>query len=978
MQNLSHHLKLGGSVLAIATALSFLTNAAGAQTAPPSSPAPAENVEQVIVTGTSIHGVAPVGEDLVTLGPAEINETGAQTLAQVLENVPEISGMGSVGQGQTNSSYYAPTIHQLGASASNSTLVLIDGHRVPEGGTNHPTVDPNILPPDMIERVEVLTGGTSATYGSDAVAGVINIITRSSFDGLQITAEDAFLNGASDRNAAVLTGKTWEGGSAMFTYNYSDQGALKDTARAWTNPNQTANAAAAGLSGPGITNFNTFNCDPATLQPGGTGNIFTSATSGQQLANTAANSPCSAWAYGDLVSQEVRNTAMLKFVQTLGPRLTFTADIDYGNRRDTAATSRGTVTATAFETGAQANPFYQTPAGYTGTATKETVRWDADALLGPGALSLSGSDTVYGHANLEYRITDDFTVNFMVLTGRDDSFSQTTGTINASVADLGLNGTTNSGGSTTTPSIPGTSTVVTTLPLTAANAIDVWNPAGSNMTSAAELAALTDSVNFNRQTDGVTQMRLGVDGTLYQLPGGPLKIAIGGEYLAKQVGEMIVQSNSTGPASTASSDKQFNFSRTVKSAYAELNIPVIDADMGVPLVQAFDLDISGRYDDYSDFGITTNPKFAFNWDVIDGIRLRGNMSTSFVAPSLDVVGNQYGVYAQSGFSQTTNSISVPVAFYPLVTQMGIPGCTASSVTCSISSLTGIEVENGNHNMQPQKGRGWELGADINPTFLPGFSLKMTYWSNEFNGGITTPNIGITANSLPLTHLITFFPGGASQAQITAATSALHIPQTGTLPASTQYIFDFFTTNVLNIDAEGIDANVNYTFDTDNWGTFKIGDALTEFTKFDQSWGEPAGAGGVFSVLNTVGANQTFPSVQTQMRINMGWDYEAYELEFFVNYTGGYRNWSGNTLNPIIDNAQGNPISAGDAVHSNTTLDMHASYDFTTKDFGDDEVSLDVRNMFDTRPPFYDSSAGYDTYISNPLGRIVTIGFRSKF
>src|SRR6202044_1982036 len=80
MQNLSHHLKLGGSVLAIATALSFLTNAAGAQTPPPSSPAPAENVEQVIVTGTSIHGVAPVGEDLVPLGPAEINETGAQTL----------------------------------------------------------------------------------------------------------------------------------------------------------------------------------------------------------------------------------------------------------------------------------------------------------------------------------------------------------------------------------------------------------------------------------------------------------------------------------------------------------------------------------------------------------------------------------------------------------------------------------------------------------------------------------------------------------------------------------------------------------------------------------------------------------------------------------------------------------------------------------------------------------------------------------
>jgi hypothetical protein len=199
-----------------------------------------------------------------------------------------------------------------------------------------------------------------------------------------------------------------------------------------------------------------------------------------------------------------------------------------------------------------------------------------------------------------------------------------------------------------------------------------------------------------------------------------------------------------------------------------------------------------------------------------------------------------------------------------------------------------------------------------------------------------------------------------------------------LPAVTQYTFDFFTTNVLNIDAEGIDAAISYVYETPDWGTFKVGDALTEFTKFNQSWGEPPGSGGVFSTLNTVGANQTFPSAQTQTRINMGWDYKSYEVELFVNYTGGYRNWSGNTVNPIIDNAQGNPIAGGDPVHSNTTLDMHLAYDFTTEDFGDDEISLDGRNIFDTRPPFYDSSVGYDTYISNPLGRIMTIGFRTKF
>src|SRR5690606_34502826 len=139
--------------------------------APAPEPVPGETageVNVIVVTGTSIRGVAPVGSNLVTMSAEALAATGAQTVTGALESVPSLSG--AAGQGQT-SAFYQPSIHQLGASASNSTLVLVDGHRGPTGGTNHTFIDPNMIPYNMVQRVDVLAEGASSVYGSDAVAG---------------------------------------------------------------------------------------------------------------------------------------------------------------------------------------------------------------------------------------------------------------------------------------------------------------------------------------------------------------------------------------------------------------------------------------------------------------------------------------------------------------------------------------------------------------------------------------------------------------------------------------------------------------------------------------------------------------------------------------------------------------------------------------------------------------------------------------
>ena len=199
---------------------------------------------EVIVTGSSIRGAPPVGSNLVSIGQAEIQKSGAQTIQQVLRSVPSVVGMQSVGQGAFGSAdgagTNAPTIHGLGASASNSTLILIDGHRFPLSGINHALADPNILAPLALERVEVLADGASSVYGSDAVAGVVNFITRLNFDGVEVRAQAGYANGYNSYGAGAVAGKTWETGSVLAALGWSDRDGLLASKRSYTARNRLA------------------------------------------------------------------------------------------------------------------------------------------------------------------------------------------------------------------------------------------------------------------------------------------------------------------------------------------------------------------------------------------------------------------------------------------------------------------------------------------------------------------------------------------------------------------------------------------------------------------------------------------------------------------------------------------------------------------------------------------------------------------
>src|SRR5581483_9215080 len=166
---------------------------------------------------------------------------------------------------------------------------------------------------------------------------------------------------------------------------------------------------------------------------------------------------------------------------------------------------------------------------------------------------------------------------------------------------------------------------------------DVWDPPGTtNKTSAATLSSLVDSDTYANGVINMLDLSTKVDGPLLDLWAGPLKGAFGAEY--NKLGyDLINTSGSTaGGASTLSGVLVHQgIVRSNVSAFAELQMPLIAPAASIPLLESLDIDLSGRFDHFSDFGDTYNPKVGLNWVPFDGMKLHASYSTAFEAPQID-------------------------------------------------------------------------------------------------------------------------------------------------------------------------------------------------------------------------------------------------------------------------------------------------------------------------------------------------------
>jgi len=972
-------------------------------------------VESVTVTGTNIRGAAPVGSHVAQVDQAAIQAIAPVSVSQVLSSLPQLSNSGTAPQGENTYSFYSPNIHNLAASASNSTLVVVDGMRIPGGGSQWAEADPNIIPVVALQRVEVLADGASSVYGSDAVAGVVNFITRKSFDGLQFDAQTGFGDSYQTDNLDALWGTHWDSGNVYAAASWSYGSNVPMSARPF--------ASRGDYTSIGGNNQQSVSCSPASIHPTTPattgGNYWFAGPGGGGFANTQAARPCNNSIYGDIIPQVQRTNVMMKATQDFfGGRLTVSETVIYNDLHTFQQNGPGTISAatayspayaavTANGRTGQGNPFFQAPAGAPGT-TVEQVSWVN--LLSPLPQLTTTEDVIVNRLNASYAISDDWHFDFDWVLGQNNYNSGTTNGFCASCAYLALNGTALAGGNPTQTDIAGRNVVALNTPLTAANALDVWNPVATNQTSASVIRSLSSFNAYTPIYNSTNQVRASVNGSLFALPAGDVKVAVGGEVYLQHIIKDQIGANNTGPSSSGATDFHYRYERSVRSGFAELQVPVISPEMNIPFAQKVAIDVSGRIDDFSDVGQTANPKYSIDWQVDDDLKLRANYSMSFVAPPLLSLGDPaYGYTYQGGASTGGQIDSIPAANFPGI--QNIPGAvctvngaattTPASTGCPLVTLGNIAGANGTGgnqglerqygglfvNVKPETGLTWSAGFDWNPSWLKGFHSSVTLFNNTFKGAVNAAHIQQTAN---VPSLFKFFQvcnngTGCTPAQVATFTNTANGAITGALPSGgIYYLWSHDETNFLYLRIQGIDFDGSYDIDAGDWGNFHIGDYLTLFTQFKEGYDGL----NYFSIKGTSGFNGTFSSLEYNTRLNVGWTLGPWAVDAFVNYVPGYHNWNSTSVTPLNPNALGVP-TAGDKVSSWTTLDANIAYTFEEGFLGGDQVFVHVNNLFDEDPPFINTTAngtgassnaafGFNAFNASPIGRTVQLGLRVKF
>jgi len=543
---------------------------------------PSEAAEdgEVVVTGTLLRGVAPTGTNVVSLKREDIVATGASSANDLLASIPQVGNFNYVpsGSGDISIPIVRPNIRNLGASGGTTTLVLMNGRRIVGAGVLQTSVDPSIIPPDLIERVEVVPDGGSAIYGSDAIGGVINFITRKRFDGIGANLRYGFADDYQTVEGNLTVGKDWGTGSIYASYAYAWHDNILGIDRDYVRADHSAR---------GGQDLRAFTCSPGNFTVGSVSH----AAPGLQ-PNTANR--CDTNDFADVYPRERRHAVFAGLTQALSDSVDFQATAYWARRDTTRLNATPGFTGTILFT----NPHYR-PIGF---APAQSVAISFADAFGESMESRARFDSWGVSPSLSIDLSDRWELRAEANYGH--SYSQVREpTINATAATIALAGT------------------------TLATALNPYDPGASNP---AVLAAIRDFENYGHADQELFQTRAILDGRIATIAGGDIRLAIGAEYFFEKLDSLVsldrrnVFTNAMGSVT----------SRNVKSVFAEALIPLVGAGNGMPGLRAFQISGSIRHDSYDDVGGTTNPKIGFNYKPFDDLLIRGNYGTSFHAPSL--------------------------------------------------------------------------------------------------------------------------------------------------------------------------------------------------------------------------------------------------------------------------------------------------------------------------------------------------------
>jgi iron complex outermembrane recepter protein len=910
------------SAFALAAA-TMLPQAAYAQTASAADDTEAKP-EEIVVTGTIIRGVAPVGSSIISLNATDIQKSGLLTTNDILKSIPAISGIG-LGEAATNTTANNANLNISRANGLNirglgiqATLTLLNGRRLPVGGFGGQLFDPNSIPAIALARIDVVADGASATYGSDAVAGVANLILRTDVDGIEARARYGTADDYSTKTLSGVVGKKWDTGRAMIAaeYGWNDQLLQSDRSQFFvcdqTGIGGINNCAFGGAPGNILVGGVRFGL------PGGSGLGVTQA----QLLTTPNRIQTSL--YQTVIPANKRLNLVGTVKQEASDNLTLWGEGFYYRRKGEFYTGSPAVISVAVP---NTNPGFIALAGQ--TATTQTVEYSVYNDFGDGRPAFTTEQGFQTAAGLDLELGSNW--NFGASYTYNDNYAE--------VNRLGE-----------------VNTAQYLLAVRCASADFCLNPYGSGG-SAGNKAALSRIMGYTnfKIWYHASIVNAKVDGTLASIAGGDIKLAVGAQYLS----ENLSARNNTN-AGTRAPDlntpvitAEFGKNRNVKSVYGELILPLVGEANATAMVRSFEVNAAIRHDSYSDFGSTTNPKFGMKWQPVEGITLRGSYGTSFRAPTL----------TDSDPSST-------------------PSLGASN-TIAGAGRNVLTLLGGNSDVGPETASTWSFGLDFKPEILRGFNLSLNYFKIDYKNVIDTIGNSPAVFSDPaLASFVTFASApdyltrlNAIQGQIGSGFYSAPTQFTLFTPTGAPNIYaivDGRKRNVGRAKMQGLDFTVQYQFDTGDYG-WTLG--LNGTRVFRYEYQAIPGAPTVDRVNNA-----NFP-LKFKARGQLGMRTGGFSLNTFFNYTGSY-NVVSLLANNLFTPAIVAPATQNERVKSYLTVDATATYAFVNDSgpFNNLSLSISAQNLFNQAPPFarVANNQIFDSANASALGRMVSFEIRKKF
>ncbi len=735
----------------------------------------AAELGKIEVTGSRLNQTdIETAQPVTVISREQIELSGFATVAEVLQNTP-YNSFGSFREtsGYANGQASVNEISLRGLG-SQRTLVLLDGRRIAStGGSGGAAQNLNQIPSAIIDRIEILRDGASAVYGSDAIAGVVNIITRKDFDGMDIsvTSGSTEVGGGDYTRANITGGVSNSKGNIYYTFQHYDRRPQYYNEIPYASHASNYDYFSSfGYPGAAITKLGIV-VDPRCPEA----NVGSSRDNGSNTSSTFPNSyywagpgldtglgRCGYDFAQDIMSipRAKRNAFLMKSSYDLSPDVTMNTVVMFSQLEGDSRFAGTPITA----------PFPVIPAG---SPNHPLIAYGYDCVneadgCGSATLLLRSVPNGYRDNTVTENITDvrvgfegvadmmgGMEWEFNVQATTNDIDNQTINLVNKTLLQAGLD----------------------------AGTVDPWGINSTLDEVAAQMLAFNHTGLY--QADLKTVMGdLIVKFDIGELSGGAIGMVLGAEYSHSAFDQLNdPESNAFLIAGSAGGDN-ISAERARKSAFFEI---------GLPFTEELRISMAGRYDEYSTQGVGSNfsPSINFEYRPASWVLLRGTYGEGFRAPAFDeLFGNR--------------SESFPSG-------IDITGCANGVAVCTATQYRAFF--GGNPDLGPEESEHYTFGAVLSP--LPELTIQLSYWHTEFSGLITTSTLNreFEAEANGETNYVT---------RCTANDQC----QVGTV----NYV-SLTSNNYEGVEMEGLDFDLNYVMDTDNMGRFDMGLNAAKITKY---------------------------------------------------------------------------------------------------------------------------------------------------